>query len=108
MKNKLNLQNWDDFMKDKLTKSPEDIMLYLDVALEEFENDGDIDALLLAIKRVAEVKGGITALAQKTNLSRQNLYKIFAPKVNPRFDNIVKILNALGYRFAIKKMAKVS
>lgn len=101
--NKLNLQNWDDFMQDKLSKNPEDIMLYLDVCLEEFENDGDIDALLLAIKRVAEVKGGITELAQKTNLSRQNLYKIFSHKVNPRFDNIVKILNALGYRFTIKK-----
>lgn len=105
MKNKLNFQTWDKFMQDKLSKSPEEIMLYLDVSLEEFEKDGDLDALLLAIKHVAEVKGGITELAKKTNLSRQNLYKIFSHKVNPRFDNIIKILNALGYRFAIKKVA---
>ena len=104
MKNKLKFQKWDEFMQDKLAKSPEEIMLYLDVSLEEYEQDGDIDALLLAIKHVAEVKGGVSELAKKTNLSRQNLYKIFAHKVNPRFDNIVKILNALGYRFAIKKV----
>ena len=102
MKNKF--QTWDKFMEEQLTKSPEEIMLYLDVSLEEFEKDGDMDALLLAIKQVAEVKGGITELAKKTNLSRQNLYKIFSHKINPRFDNIVKILNALGYTFAIKKV----
>jgi len=105
MKKHLKFQTFDEYMKEQLTKNPEEIMLYLDVALEEFEYDGDIDALLLAIKRVAEVKGGITELAKKTDLSRQNLYKIFSHKVNPRFDNIVKILNALGYRFAVKKAA---
>jgi probable addiction module antidote protein len=103
MKNKF--QSWDEYMQEQLTANPEEIMTYLDVSLEEYENDGDIDALLIAIKRVAEVKGGITELAKKTNLSRQNLYKIFSHKVTPRFDNIVKILNALGYRFAIKKVA---
>lgn len=102
MKNKF--QTWDEFMQEKLTKSPEEILIYLDVSLEEFEKDGDMDALLLAIKQVAEVKGGITELAKKTNLSRQNLYKIFSHKTNPRFDNIIKILNALGYTFAIKKV----
>jgi len=104
MKNKLNFQSWDEFMQKKLSQSPEEIMTYLDVSLEEFEKDGDMDALLLAIKQVAEVKGGISELAKKTNLSRQNLYKIFSHRVNPRFDNIVKILNALGYTFAIKKV----
>lgn len=105
MKKHLNFQTFDEFMQEHLSKNSEEIMLYLDIALEEYENDGDIDALLIAIKRVAELKGGITELAKKTNLSRQNLYKIFSHKVTPRFDNIVKILNALGYRFAIKKIA---
>lgn len=103
MKNKF--QTWDEFMHKQLTANPEEIMTYLDVSLEEYEKDGDIDALLIAIKRVAEVKGGITELAKKTNLSRQNLYKIFSHKVNPRFDTITKILNVLGYRFAIRKTA---
>jgi len=104
MKNKLNFQTWDEFMQEQLAKSPEEILLYLDVSLEEYEKDGDIDALLLAIRRVAEVKGGMTELARKTGLSRQNLYKIFSHKISPRFENIIKILNALGYTFAIKKV----
>ena len=104
MKNKLNFQTWDEFMQEHLSQSPEEILLYLDVALEEYENDRDIDALLLAIKHVANVKGGMTELDKKTGLSRQNLYKIFSHKISPRFDNIIKILNALGYTFAIKKV----
>ena len=104
MKNKLKLQNWDEFMQDKLAKNPEEILLYLDVSLEEYEKDGDMEALLLAIKQIAEVKGGMTELAKNTGLSRQNLYKIFSHKISPRFENLVKILNALGYTFSIKKV----
>ena len=68
-KNKLNFQTFDEFMKEHLSKNPEELMLYLDVALEEYENDGNTRALMIAIRRVAEVKGGITELAKKTNLS---------------------------------------
>ena len=101
-------QTLDEFTKEYLKESPENMIGYLETALEEFENDGDLDALLLAIKRISELKGGITELAKKTNLSRQNLYKIFSHKVNPRFDTLLKILKALGYTFSIKKLAKAS
>ncbi len=102
---KRKLQNWNDYMQDYLSESPENLIGYLETSFEEFENDGDIGALLLAIKRVAELKGGISELSRKTNLSRQNLYKIFSHKVNPRLDTIIKILNALGYTFSIKEVS---
>lgn len=105
MKKSDKFQKFDEFMQGYLTKNSEEVMLYLDTALEEYEEDRDIEALLAVIKQIAEVKGGITELAKKTNLSRQNLYKIFSCKTSPRFENLVKILNALGYTFAVKKVA---
>jgi probable addiction module antidote protein len=55
-----------------------------------------------AIQRVAEAKGGISKLAEKTQLNRQNLYKIFSNKISPRFDTLTKILRALGFTFSLK------
>ncbi len=48
---------------------------YLKVALEEYEIDKDPEAFLLALRNVAEAQGGLSKLAQKTHLNRQNLYK---------------------------------
>jgi len=105
---KRKLQNWDDFMKDYLSKSPENAMGYLETALEEYDSDSDIKALMLAIQRVAEIQGGMTELARKTGLNRQNLYRIFSNEVSPRFNTLLKILKALGYTISIKKLAKAS
>lgn len=45
---------------------PENARSYLDVAIEEFEEDGDIDAFLLALRNVADAQGGIGQLAKRT------------------------------------------
>ena len=101
-----NYLSFDEYMNNEL-KDFEHVCTYLDTAIEEYENDGDARALLLAIKRVAEVQGGITKLAKETNLNRQNLYKIFNSKISPRFSTLTKILKALGYSVTIKKMNSV-
>lgn len=95
--------SFDDYMNAEL-KSLEHAFLYLDTAIEEYEQDGDARALLLAIKRVAEAQGGISKLAKETNLNRQNLYKIFNSKTSPRFSTLTRILKALGYSITIKKL----
>jgi DNA-binding phage protein len=41
-------------------RDPEDARIYLSVALEEYEEDGDIEAFLLAVKDVAEARGGLS------------------------------------------------
>ncbi|MEI7475352.1 MAG: addiction module antidote protein [bacterium] len=107
MKKSDKFQTFDNFMLEYL-KDPEESTAYLDAAIEEYEIDGDTRALMIAIQRVAEVKGGITELARKTNLNRQNLYRIFSNQVSPRFDTLSRILRALGYTVSFKKLANVS
>ena len=50
-----NYRTFKDYHIDQL-RDPEDARIYLSVALEDFEKDEDIDALLLAVKDVAEAK----------------------------------------------------
>ena len=94
-------RKWNDIMEKNFQKEGY-AELYLEIALEDFEKDGDSTALMLAIKRIADSKGGVKLLAEKTNLNKQNLYKIFNNKTTPRFDTMSKILKALGYSFSIK------
>jgi len=95
------LLSWDTYMDQSLQDDCEAIA-YLEVALEEYQSDGDTKSLMRAIQRVAEAKGGISKLAEVTKLNRQNLYRIFANKTSPRFDTLSKILRALGFTISIK------
>lgn len=83
-------------------KDPEEAYGYLCVALEEYQEDNNKEALLSALKNVAKAQGGIAKLARNANLNRQNLYKIFSDKGNPKLDNFGAILKGLGFKLSIE------
>lgn len=101
-KNK-NQISWDSYMNTTLSDYNEAVA-YLELALEDYQKDGDTKALMLAIQRVAEARGGISKLAETTQLNRQNLYRIFSNKISPRFDTLSKILKALGITITFKSL----
>jgi len=76
--------------------------IYIETALESYQEDGCTDALLLAMRDVAEAQGGIGKLAKKTTISREHLYDILASKHNPSLDNWLDILSALGFRVRLE------
>ncbi|MGB0935140.1 MAG: addiction module antidote protein [Alphaproteobacteria bacterium] len=82
-------------------KNPEQARLYLEVALEEYEQDGDTIEFLRALKQVTDAQGGMTKLSKKTNLSRQNLYKIMSGDRRPRLETITRLLKGLGFRLSL-------
>jgi probable addiction module antidote protein len=95
------LRNFRDYHIGKL-RDAEEAQIYLDVALEEYEKDGDADAFLLAIRDVAEARGGLSKLADTTHLNRQNLYKVLSKEGNPKLHTIGSILHALGFRLSVR------
>ncbi len=94
------MRDFRDYVKDKL-KDPEEAISYLNTALEEYEKDQDTEAFLLALRTVAEARGGITELAGKTNLNRQHLYRTLSNKGNPRLNTLETVLHGLGFRLSI-------
>jgi probable addiction module antidote protein len=76
--------------------SPEMIRDYLRVSFE----DGDTVQLMQAIGNVAKAQG-MSEIARKTNLSRQNLYKALSEKSSPKFDTIKKVIEALGCKLSV-------
>lgn len=83
-------------------KKPKEADDYLRIAMEEYHEDGDLEALLVALRNIAEAKGGMGKLAKKTHLNRQNLYNALSKKGNPTLDTFELILKGLGYRLSIQ------
>ncbi|MBF2056623.1 MAG: transcriptional regulator [Cyanobacterium sp. T60_A2020_053] len=76
---------FEDWHLEKLA-SPLEARAYLLIALEDYENDHNTEAFLLAIRDVANAMGGIEKLAEETNLNRQSIYQTFSGDGNPRLD----------------------
>jgi probable addiction module antidote protein len=95
------LRNHDEVVFEQML-NPEMAKAYLDVALEEYEQDGDIAFFLEALRNVVEAREGMTRLAEKTGLNRQNLYRVLSPEGNPELRTISLILHNLGYRLSVQ------
>ena len=76
----------------------EDVILYLEAAIDEDPGDGTlIQAALGDIVRAQNM----SELARNTGLDRSNLYKAMAPEGNPSFATILKVIKGLGLRLRI-------
>ncbi len=79
-------------------KDPCEASAYLNAALEE----GDREVFLLALRNVAEAKGGMAALAEKAHLSRESLYRMLSERGNPEIKSLISLLHAMGLRLAVE------
>ena len=70
---------------------------YVEAALEE----GDPAGLLQALRNVANSRGGVARIAEKTGLNRETLYRTLSRRGNPQLKNLAAILGATGLRLSV-------
>lgn len=80
--------------------SEEKIAAYLAETLE----NGTQSDFIRALDTVARARS-MTELAKKTGIGRESLYKTLSSE-KPRFDTILKIIDALGLQFSITPKAE--
>ena len=80
-----------DYLDDNET-----IAAYLSAAL----TDPDPDVFLVAVKDVARARG-MSQLAKDTQLGRESLYKALSAGAKPRYDTMIKVINALGVQLQV-------
>lgn len=85
-----------DFDASVYLDSEEVIAEYLAAALE----DGNPDVFLAAVGNVAKARG-MAAIAEKSGLGRESLYKALAPGAKPRYETVMKVLHSLGVKLTI-------
>ncbi len=77
---------------------------WLETSLEEFVQDGNINAFIRSLQYVVKARGrgAITKLAKDMHMDRSNVSDIINGKVQPRIDTAFKLVRGLGYKYDIK------
>lgn len=91
----------DNFIVNEL-HDKEIAAIFLQNALDEYQQDGDAKVLLKALGYVAQAQGGMTQLARKTKLNRESLYKTLSSRGNPKLQTMGLLLKALGFRLSVQ------
>jgi probable addiction module antidote protein len=94
-------RNYKEHLLNQL-QDPEEAAAYLNAAL----HDEDPFAFLLALRDIAEARGGMGWLAKHSELNRENLYRTLSSRGNPRFFNLLAVLDAFGLELSINARPK--
>ena len=89
----------DKAMLDELRADPEFAAEYLKAATEEVDEPG---VLLVALRRVAEARGGLAKVAKSAGIERESLYRALSPRGNPRLSTLVAVTKAMGLKLTIE------
>ena len=101
-------QTWREYLIEKLTADHERAIDYLDVALEEYQEDGDTPFFLLGLQNVIEARGGVSEVAKKIGIAPQVLSDVLSSEEAPRVDTLHTILQGLGCRLSIRPLKDAS
>jgi len=83
----------------ELRKSPEFTAEYLRAALED--ND-EPRVLLIALRRIAEARGGVAKVAKAAGIERESLYRALSVRGNPRLSTLVAVTKAVGLKLTVE------
>ena len=78
--------------------NPQDAAAYLIAVLE----DGNQAEVLLALRRITTVFGGVSKLAEQTDLNAKTLYRTLSAHGNPEMKSLMAILKAIVMRLAVE------
>ena len=62
----------------------------------------DVAVILMAIRNVVDApEGGISGVAEKSELGRESMYKMLSPRGNPKLSSIKALFHGLGLKFEV-------
>jgi probable addiction module antidote protein len=75
---------------------------YLAASLEAIDESGGREALLMALRQVAEAQG-MAVVAERAGMQRDGLYRALSPKGNPTLKTLLAVLAGAGLRLAVTR-----
>ena len=98
MKRKASISH-DEAIVRELRDNPEFAAEYLRAALED---DDEPSVLLIALRRIAEARGGIAKVAKAAGIERESLYRALSARGNPRLSTLVAVTKAVGLKLTVE------
>lgn len=94
---KINIADLPEFDMAEHLDSDQAIAEYLTIVLEE----NDPAEFAHALGTIARARG-MTEMARASGLTREALYKALRPTSQPRFDTIMKVVQAMGLQISVQ------
>jgi probable addiction module antidote protein len=98
MKRKASISH-DEAMVRELRANPEFAAEYLRAALED---EDEPRVLLVALRRVADARGGIAKIAKAAGVERESLYRALSAQGNPRLSTLFAVTKAMGLKLTVE------
>ena len=89
----------DEAITRELRDNAEFAAEYLRAALED---DDEPSVLLIALRRIAEARGGIAKVAKAAGIERESLYRALSDRGNPRLSTLVAVTKAVGLKLTVE------
>ena len=75
---------------------------YLKAAIEDRDEP---QVLLVALRHVAEARGGVAKIAKAAGIERESLYRALSPRGNPRLSTLFAVTRAMGLTLTVETAA---
>jgi len=98
MKRKPSISN-DQAIVQELRDDPEFAAEYLKAAIDDTDEP---KVLLLALRQIAQAKGGLAKVAEAAGIKRESLYRALSRRGNPRLSTLVAVAKALGLKLTVE------
>ena len=92
----------DEAVVEILKHDPDFANAYLAVALAEADQPGGQQALLLALRHIAEAQG-MSAVAERAGIPRESLYRALGPRGNPTIKTLLAVIGASGLHLSVAR-----
>ena len=98
MKSKTSVPH-DEVMVRRLRKDQTFAAEYLKAAMEDTDEP---QVLLIALRQIADARGGVAKIAKAAGIERESLYRALSPRGNPRLSTLFAVTKAMGLTLTIE------
>ena len=92
----------DDAVLELLREDPVFADEYLSAALDEANQPGGREALLAALRHIAEAQG-MSAVAERAGMPRESLYRALSTRGNPTIKTLLAVVGAAGLKLSVHR-----
>ncbi len=89
----------DEMMIKELRRSQKFAIEYLKASMEDTEEP---QVLLMALRHIAEARGGIAKIAKQAGIERESLYRALSRRGNPRLSTLFAVTKAMGLTLTVE------
>jgi probable addiction module antidote protein len=81
-----------------ISKNPKEVKAYKKYVIEQYNKTKELDVFLENLKILAKAEN-VAALAKKTEMKRNNIYRFLSKDNNPTLKNFLPLINEIGITF---------